>query len=56
MAGEYAFLYILGRPDEALIKAKKDRFVSEADMNMLLQQAGQPLHGTVIPTYLVPRE
>ena len=44
---EYSFLYVLGKPDENLVKQKKEKFPSEAEFNTFTQQLGYPCYGTV---------
>ena len=44
---EYAFMYVLCKVDENLVKAKKDMFQSEADYASLLHNSDKPLYGYV---------
>ena len=50
MKEEYSFVYILGRPDEAMVKAKKEKFEEEAEFNSILSlvPSAKPLYGYVI--------
>lgn len=44
---EYAFMYVLGKIDEAQARAKKDQFQVESDMTALLHNGDRPLYGYV---------
>ena len=54
---EYTFMYVLAKPDETMVKAKKDKFASESDMNAVLQSHTTSLYGYVdsfLPSSMPP--